>query len=302
MVSFIVKIRKLRHQNQYPLATIGNMDETPLWMDMPGETTVSRAGERTITVRTTGHDKGRFTVVISAMADGRKLKPYVVFKGVRPVAELAKIPGVVVAYSKNGWMNEELTKDWLTRAWGSLSFSQRLLVWDAYKCHITDAVTSHARRTTKTDVSIIPGGLTGYLQPADVSWNKPFKQAYKALYNEWMATGEKSYTAAGNVRAPDKALCLKWVREAWSSVTTEVVIKSFRVCGISVSTDGSQDGEIHCVKEGEIAAEALPIIAEKTASLFEVPSEEDYDGDPFADVTSDDEDELADNETAVDDS
>ena len=217
---------------------------------MPGETTVSRAGERTISIRTTGHDKGRFTVVLAAMADGKKLKPYVVLKGVRPVAELARIPGVVVAYSRNGWMNEELTKDWVSRAWGLLAFNQRLLVWDAYKCHITDAITSYAKRSAKTDVSIIPGGLTRHLQPADVSWNKPFKEAYKALYNEWMATGEKSYTPAGNMRAPEKALCLRWVKEAWNSVTTEVVIKSFRVCGISVKTDGSEDGEIHCIKEG----------------------------------------------------
>ena len=78
---------------------------------MPGETTVSRASERIISIHTTGHDKGRFMVVLAAMADGRKLKPYVVFKGVQTVAELARIPGVVVAYSRNGWMNEELTND-----------------------------------------------------------------------------------------------------------------------------------------------------------------------------------------------
>ena len=177
VVGFITKTRKLRLLKQYSLGCIGNMDETPLWMDMPGETTVSRAGERTLSIRTTGHDKGRFTVVLAAMADGKKLKPYVVFKGVRPVAELARIPGVVVAYSRNGWMNEELTKDWVSRPWGLLAFNQRLLVWDAYKCHITDAITSYAKRSTKTDVSIIPGGLTRHLQPADVSWNKPFKEA-----------------------------------------------------------------------------------------------------------------------------
>ena len=57
------------------------MDETPLWMDMPGGMTVCRAGERTNSIHTTGHDKGRFTVVLAAMADGRKLKLYVVFKG-----------------------------------------------------------------------------------------------------------------------------------------------------------------------------------------------------------------------------
>ena len=89
--------------------------QSPLRMDMPGETTVFRAGEGTI-------DKGCFTVV---MVYGRKLKPYVVSKGVRLVAELAKIPGVMIAYSRNGLM-----KDWISWAWELLSFNQRPLVWD----------------------------------------------------------------------------------------------------------------------------------------------------------------------------
>ena len=71
------------------------MDETPLWLDMPSNTIIARSNARSVLIRTTGHDKGRFTVVLSAMADGRKLEPFVVFKGVCPVAELSKIPGVV---------------------------------------------------------------------------------------------------------------------------------------------------------------------------------------------------------------
>ena len=31
----------------------------------------------------------------------------------------------------------------------------------------------------QSDIGLIPGGLTGKIQPADVSWNKPFKTAYK---------------------------------------------------------------------------------------------------------------------------
>jgi len=103
------------------------------------------------------------------MADGRKLKPFVVFKGVRAVPELMNSRGVVVALSRNGWMNEELTKDWVKRVWGSLNFGRRLLVWDAYKCHIMDSVRSYVDKQTNSDVSVIPGGLTSHLQPADVS-------------------------------------------------------------------------------------------------------------------------------------
>ena len=46
------------------------MDEAHLWLDMPGDTTVSCVGECSVTIRTTGHDKRRFTVILAAMADG----------------------------------------------------------------------------------------------------------------------------------------------------------------------------------------------------------------------------------------
>ena len=209
---FVMSVRKLRHKKKYALSNIGNMDETPLWFDMPGDTTITHRGERSVPIRTTGHDKGRFTVVLSAMADGRKLKPFVVFKGVRPIAELSKVSGVIVAYSKNGWMNEGLTKDWARRGWGEISFGRRLLVWDAYKCHTMPSVVNVVNSRTNSDISLIPGGLTGKIQPADVSWNKPFKTAYKQRYNRWMIEGEKTYTKAGNVRAPSKLLCLQWVK------------------------------------------------------------------------------------------
>ena len=113
-----------------------------------------------------------------------------------------------------------------------------------------DSVKSMVTNQAKSDISTIPGGLTSLVQPADVSWNKPFKAAYKELYNEWMVSGEKSYTPAGIVRAPSKLLCLRWVKKAWDSVTKEVIIKSFMVCRISVSVDGDEDHKIHCIKDG----------------------------------------------------
>ena len=62
----------------------------------------NRAAARTVCIRTTGHDKVRFKVFLAATADGRKLKPFVIFKGVRPVAELTATRGVIVAFSRNG--------------------------------------------------------------------------------------------------------------------------------------------------------------------------------------------------------
>ena len=84
---------------------------------------------------------------------------------------------------------------------------------------------------------LIPGGLTKLVHPADVSWNKAFKTAYKDKYSKWMASGQKCYTVANNMRASNKAQCLKWVNECWSSLSTELIQKYFYSCGISVNVD-----------------------------------------------------------------
>ena len=126
-------------------------------------------------------------------------------------------------------MNEQLTKDWVMHVWGSFSFVKRILVWDAYKCHIVDSLKSIIKHHTNSEVSIIPAGLTKQLQPAGISWNKPFKEVYRKLYDEWMATGEKSFTQAGNMRAPSKPLVVQWVKTAWDAVGVDVIKKSFIV-------------------------------------------------------------------------
>ena len=41
---------------------------------------------------------------------------------------------------------------------------------------------------------------------------------------------------------------LQWVVDAWESITPEDIVKSFKDCGISVATDGSEDDSIHCLK------------------------------------------------------
>ena len=267
--SYLMRLRKMRYINNYPLSSIGNMEETPLWLHMPGDTTVVRVGERSIPIHTTGHDdKGCFTVILTALADGRKLKPFVVFKGVCLIQELTWFPGAVVCMHRNGWMSEDLTIQYLDKVWGQLSFTCRLLIWDAYRCHMMDKVRMHVDKQTNSDMCILPGGTTNHLQPADVSWNKPFKGVYRVLYNQWMASGEQSFTLGGNMRAPDKLTCLKWVVESWEVVTSEVIVKSFKVCGISVAVDGSEDGDIHCLKSGEVAADAAEEIHQLTTEML----------------------------------
>ena len=39
--SYLMRVRKMRHIHKYALSSIGNMDETPLWLDMLDDTIVA---------------------------------------------------------------------------------------------------------------------------------------------------------------------------------------------------------------------------------------------------------------------
>ena len=88
---------------------------------------------------------------------------------------------------------------------------------------------------------IIPGGCTSRLQPADVSWNRPFKAKLAELYDEWLFNGPVDNTKNGNSKAPSKPLLLKWIKEAWLAITPETIRKSLKKCGIANAMDGTED-------------------------------------------------------------
>ena len=50
------------------------------------------------------------------------------------------------------------------------------------------------------------------LQPADLSWNRPFKSVFAEMY----------YTKGYSRKPPPKKLYLKWIKEAWGTVTHAV--------------------------------------------------------------------------------
>ncbi len=72
---------------------------------------------------------------------------------------------------------------------------QRLLVWDSFRCHISQK-TKVILKKLGLNTAVIPGGCTGFVQPPDVSWNKPFKGKIQEYYESWMDVGPKSYTDA----------------------------------------------------------------------------------------------------------
>ena len=109
----------------------------------------------------------------------------------------------VIKMSDNGWMNEDLTMEWIATVWNDSvdpGSAKRMLVWDTFKCHFTSSVKSLLEESN-TDIVAVPGGCTKILQPADVCRNAPFKARYRDLYTAWMSAQNHERTKAGNLRA-----------------------------------------------------------------------------------------------------
>ena len=72
---------------------------------------------KTILVKTTDHEKTRFTVVLACLADGTHLKPMVIFKRKTVPKNLNFPRGVVVHAQEKRWMDEKGMRIWVEKVW-----------------------------------------------------------------------------------------------------------------------------------------------------------------------------------------
>ena len=152
---------------------------------------------------------------------------------------------------------------------------RRLLVVDSYRPHMTEESITIVDRQCNADVVIIPGGCTSICQPMDKCINRPFKVAMREHWEKWMRQ-DRPTTAAGNLKQPTRQDAINWVSQAWDSIGTETIVKSFLVCGISNSLDGAQDDLVSDdIPDADLEAE------EDVDAEEDVGSDVDDMGDPF---------------------
>ena len=90
--SYVINLRK---NTNFELSQIANMDEVPLTFDVPSNRTVDQKGVKTVSIKTSGHEKTHYTVVLACCANGTKLPPMLIFK--RKTLPKESLPrGVVV--------------------------------------------------------------------------------------------------------------------------------------------------------------------------------------------------------------
>uniref|UniRef100_A0A915LBV2 DDE-1 domain-containing protein n=1 Tax=Romanomermis culicivorax TaxID=13658 RepID=A0A915LBV2_ROMCU len=96
-------------------------------------------------------------------------------------------------------------------------------------------------------MAIVPGGCTKYIQAPDVCWNK---QNISEFYDKLLSTGEKELTKGGQMKVPNFDTVLCWIKDAWDSLSPDMIKKSFKIYGVN-NINGSEDALIKCFQPGQ---------------------------------------------------
>ncbi|KAH7680077.1 pogo transposable element with KRAB domain-like protein, partial [Aphelenchoides avenae] len=173
----LCKKRKYKH--------IFGADETGIWLNPTGGLCVEPTGAK--------------DVVLTACSDGTRMKPFVLLPYKEHQSKIGKATKnkfgqhLHHAFKNTTWTNDEIVEEYLQKSFGGLFQPRRLLVWDAFKAHVSHN-TKVVMKRLNVEMSIIPGGCTRFIQ---------------------MMHGEHEATAAGNPNSPPKEVYLEWVLEAW---------------------------------------------------------------------------------------
>ncbi|CAM9986755.1 unnamed protein product, partial [Pylaiella littoralis] len=225
-----------------------NMDQTPVQHEMPVETTLEKRGAKDARISTGGTSKEKegFTLCLAVMANGSRVPQRIIFKGT-PFIPPTKSGKGKSTQPRKGWCDARECTLWISESWklrpnnGSI-IKQRpsILVLDDFKCHRDEAFTADLQKKANTIVILIPGGLTPLLQPLDRMLNKQMKRLLRGMYTAHTA---KAVTdpKTGKLKPPGRGQVSTWCKEAWAQITPDLVKTCFKICGLTLALDGSED-------------------------------------------------------------
>jgi transposase-like protein len=211
---------------------IYNADETNMYFSPQPTSTYAPRGSKTVSIK--GADSSsRCTIMLGASMSGKKLSPFVIFKGKncrsgyikREIDGRDGYPdGMEFGVQDRAWMDEALMLEWIEKVWKpSISCNKiSYLILDECRSHLTAAVRK-AFADCNTEVDLIPGGYTSRLQPMDVGLNKPFKGYVRDNFTDWLIENR-------NVK-PTRQDVSKWIMNGWSRVSEQIVLNAFRGSG-----------------------------------------------------------------------
>ena len=93
----------------------------------------------------------------------------------------------------------------------------------------------------------------------------------------------------GNMKPPSCSLLCKYIKDAWNTVPSEAITRSFVSCASTLFINGQDDHEIHFFKPGQPCDTGRAAL---TNELLQSDTQsESYDEDLFTDESNENEDE-----------
>ena len=152
---------------------------------------------------------------------------------------------IFINFNENAWSTNDIMLDWIDKVYKPYIFKDpllgsSLLIIDKASSHICDEVIESCTENYM-NISILPAGTTSVLQPLDISINKIFKTFIKEKYIKYCIDNNVLFS---KVQKDD---IINWVGQTWyddNIITKDIIFKSFKVCGLSNKTNGSEDNLI----------------------------------------------------------
>ena len=177
-----------------------NADETGFCTAVASTKVLAARGSKEVHETAGGSGRDYITVLGAGSADGVRLPPYIIYKGVHLYARWTegRPAGARYGVSKSGWMEGDNFLDWFRSSFISavqhlLESGPVVLFVDGHHSHLSLSLVK-LEKETGVHLFCLPPHTTHILQPLDVGVYSPFKQTWKRILKAY-----KTSTMAANV-------------------------------------------------------------------------------------------------------
>lgn len=220
-----------------------NCDETNVALCPKSNKILTKKGSLTA-YKITDDVKIGITVLFMYSASGKRAPPMILFpyKEKLPRSIIAKIPtGWGVGISDNGWMTLELFYEYMTNVFYPWLLQEEIefpvvLYLDNHSSHLTMPLVKFCREKKIEIIGLYPNS-THIMQPLDIAFFHPFKEAWKKTVTRW-----KTEKNMKELKKEDVGTVLKQTLE---SMQEEDIIKNgFRATGLVPFNPNAVDYDI----------------------------------------------------------
>lgn len=229
---------------------IYNMDETAIFMELNTGHTLELKSKKVVSRLSSGKEKERFTLAISACSNGSLLPPFVIFKTAKPKGktdkdypsnEIAKLDpdvqkaldrlGGMAVQNYSGWNTKRIMKEYYIPFYAKTSHKNSLLVMDNHSSHVCQDTTNELDKKEINYIFLAPN-TTPITQPIDINLTAAIKSKIKKYFHDWLIDNEDKVITYNEKKkkykfiSPTKSLIMTWILKAYEELDARLVAKS----------------------------------------------------------------------------